>query len=318
MKSALVSRSRLPATAFLMASVCAIFSPNASASDSAGQPTQQVIWLDDLPVAVMVGAGAQQKLYYIEPDALGTPRVIIDPERNVAVWRWDLTGESFGNTPPNEDPDGDGNRFVFNMRLPGQQYDAVSGLNQNGFRDGYEAGTGRYSQPDPIGLAGGINPYAYVDSNPLIFTDPLGLAKDQACMAACTVGGGTIGGGIGYWGGGAAGAIGGGAACTFVAPGVGTAACGTGGAVGGSALGGAAGSAVGSGLGYLTGMALCPDEKEDKEKCEKLLRVDTDTCNAITRRRGGRRGAVCHASASDRYAACLRGDPLPPLNTWNN
>jgi hypothetical protein len=27
---------------------------------------------------------------------------------------------------------------------------------------------------------------------------------------------------------------------------------------------------------------------------------------------------VCHASASERYAACLAGRPIPPLNTWNN
>ena len=52
--------------------------------------------------------------------------------------------------------------------------------------------------------------------------------------------------------------------------------------------------------------------------CEALQRIDTDTCNAITKRRGARAGAACHASASERYAACLRGRPLPPLNTWNN
>ena len=58
--------------------------------------------------------------------------------------------------------------------------------------------------------------------------------------------------------------------------------------------------------------------EDDKDKCEKLLKVDTDTCNAITRSRGRRAGARCHASATERYAACLRDQPIPPLDTWNN
>jgi RHS repeat-associated protein len=142
--------------------------------DANGQPIQQAIWLDDLPVGLLVGAGVNQKLYYIEADALGTPRVIIDPDRNVAVWRWDLAGEAFGDSAQSEDVDGDGTALVFDMRMPGQRWDNATGMSYNYFRD-YDPSTGRYSQSDPIGLDGGISTYGYVGGNPLTFTDPEGL-----------------------------------------------------------------------------------------------------------------------------------------------
>ena len=146
--------------------------------NNAAAATQQVIWFGDLPVGAFVGAGAAQKLHYIEADALGTPRVVVDPTRGTqgtAVWTWDLEGEAFGATAPNQNPDGDANQFVFNMRFPGQRYDSISGLSYNYYRDGYEPGTGRYTQSDPIGLAGGINTYGYVGGNPLSRVDPFGL-----------------------------------------------------------------------------------------------------------------------------------------------
>jgi RHS repeat-associated protein len=145
---------------------------------SGGVPVQQAVWFGDLSVAVLDGASTAQKLYYVEADMLGTPRVVVDPLRGAtgtAVWAWDLAGEAFGNTAPNHDPDGDAAQFVFNMRFPGQRYDAASGLNYNYFRD-YEAATGRYVESDPIGLSGGISTYGYVGGNSLTGIDPLGLA----------------------------------------------------------------------------------------------------------------------------------------------
>ncbi len=62
------------------------------------------------------------------------------------------------------------------MRFPGQRYDAASGLNYNYFRD-YEPGSGRYTQSDPIGLAGGILTFGYVGANPFSWADSKGLVK---------------------------------------------------------------------------------------------------------------------------------------------
>jgi RHS repeat-associated protein len=89
------------------------------------------------------------------------------------VWRWDQA-EPFGATPPNEDPDGDGIAFDLPLRLPGQYYDRESGLHYNYFRD-YDPSVGRYVRSDPIGLNGGLNTYAYVESSPLAGVDPTGL-----------------------------------------------------------------------------------------------------------------------------------------------
>ncbi|WP_258077331.1 RHS repeat-associated core domain-containing protein, partial [Xanthomonas arboricola] len=109
----------------------------------------------------------------IEPDHLGSPRVVVDAARDVAVWNWSLKGEAFGNTAPNQDPDGDGTAMVFDMRFPGQRFDVASGFNQNYFRD-YDAATGRYGQSDPIGLNGGISTYQYALGKPLIASDKSG------------------------------------------------------------------------------------------------------------------------------------------------
>ncbi|KAF0811258.1 putative deoxyribonuclease RhsC [Andreprevotia sp. IGB-42] len=110
-------------------------------------------------------------------DQLGTPRQITDPANNQLVWRWD--SEAFGNTQANQDPGNTGNQFVYNLRFPGQYYDAESGRHYNYFRD-YDPTTGRYVQSDPIGLNGGsFSTYAYVGGNPLSLSDPLGLATKQ-------------------------------------------------------------------------------------------------------------------------------------------
>ena len=61
------------------------------------------------------------------------------------------------------------------LRYMAREYDEVTGLYQVRAR-WYDALYGRFVSEDPIGLAGGINPYAYAAGNPVSNTDPSGLA----------------------------------------------------------------------------------------------------------------------------------------------
>jgi len=111
--------------------------------------------------------------YFVHADHLGTPRQVSDDMQTI-LWRWD--SRPFGNSPPDEDPDGDGSNFELNLRFPGQYHDAESGLFYNYYRT-YDPSLGRFIESDPIGLRGSTNTFSYVGGDPANSMDPSGLIK---------------------------------------------------------------------------------------------------------------------------------------------
>lgn len=133
-----------------------------------GEIKQEIVWFNGEAVALHLDG----KYFMINNDHLGSPRNITNYE-NTVVWHW--KSDAFGNGVADEDPDGDGTLVTYNLRFPGQYYDAETGKHYNYFRD-YDPTTGRYLQSDPVGLGGGVNTYTYVGNNPVHWFDPLGLS----------------------------------------------------------------------------------------------------------------------------------------------
>jgi YD repeat-containing protein len=94
-------------------------------SETTGVVTTDYLYFNGQPLAII----KQGAVYYVHTDHLGTPRAVTDTYQHV-VWRWD--SDPFGMMAANEDPDGDGTTFVFNLRFAGQYYDKeLKGVGDN-------------------------------------------------------------------------------------------------------------------------------------------------------------------------------------------
>ncbi|MDC4972854.1 DUF2235 domain-containing protein [Acinetobacter baumannii] len=104
--------------------------------------------------------------HYVVNDYMGRPRMVTDQQQHV-VWQ-DQGKALFGESKVIHQG------YKLNMRYAGQYADAETGLYYNGYRY-YDPATGRYTTPDPLGLAGGENLYGYVNQQPNQYFDPQGL-----------------------------------------------------------------------------------------------------------------------------------------------
>jgi RHS repeat-associated protein len=124
------------------------------------------IWFEGRLIALNTNATSHANTYFVKTDHLARPYRITNTSGATV---WSATLRVFDRVAQPGDSIGG-----FNLGFPGQYYDSESGLWQNWHRT-YDASVGRYTQSDPIGLAGGINTYAYVGGNPVSGVDPYGL-----------------------------------------------------------------------------------------------------------------------------------------------
>ncbi|TDB42698.1 RHS repeat domain-containing protein, partial [Photorhabdus khanii] len=132
---------------------------------------QSIHWLYEPGKLTPSARYEQGQLHYVVSDHQGTVREICTEAGKVAwagrLFTW---GEpEFWTVSARKEE-----TVSCNLRFCGQYEDEESGLFYNRFRY-YSPETGQYLSPDPLGLAGGVNPYGYVH-DPVSFVDPLGLS----------------------------------------------------------------------------------------------------------------------------------------------
>ncbi|MFF8393543.1 putative T7SS-secreted protein [Streptomyces sp. NPDC016172] len=121
--------------------------------------TERILTADDRQEEI------DRRFFAIATDLIGTPTELIDETGDIA---WRTRSTLWGTTAWSRD-----SSTYTPLRFPGQYYDPETGLHYNYFRH-YDPETGRYTSPDPLGLAPAPNPVAYVH-NPHSGCDPLGL-----------------------------------------------------------------------------------------------------------------------------------------------
>jgi RHS repeat-associated protein len=121
------------------------------------------------PLARIDGTDSPE-IFWFHCQPNGTPERMTDNEGEL---RWEGQNSAWGKLL--RETAHKATDYAQNLRMQGQYLDRETGLHYNLFRY-YDPDSGRFTQHDPIGLAGGINLYRFAP-NALVWIDPLGLAS---------------------------------------------------------------------------------------------------------------------------------------------
>ncbi len=137
--------------------------------DGSGVLLREYVWMDGRPIAAIT-AGTPALTYYVHTDHLERPVMMTDAG-NTVVWRAKYLpyGEVYSITGP----------ASLDYRFPGQWFQLETGLAYNWHRH-YDATTGRYVQPDPLGMPDGPSRWAYAGNSPLMNVDPDGRQSNMS------------------------------------------------------------------------------------------------------------------------------------------
>ena len=121
--------------------------------------------------------GLTPALYYVQVDHLNRP-IRLTNAAKAAVWTavWKPFGEPQSIT----------GAASLDARFPGQWFQLESGLSYNWHRQ-YDASTGRYAEPDPLGFVDGPGVYGFALAKPIESIDRSGLEVPETVKEYCRV-----------------------------------------------------------------------------------------------------------------------------------